>query len=156
MNTIESHPQARMETGAYGFALTLPWSDEQAGEAVARALQAQGFGVLTEIDVRATFQKKLNVEVPPYRILGACNPSLAYQALQAEPDVGLLLPCNVVVQAVAEGTRVAFVDPQALLGVTANPALEEIAREVRTRLIRVAEQLQQEASAERFVPDRPT
>ena len=134
--------------GAYGFAVTLPWNYEQTVAAVIRALQAQGFGVLTEIDVQATFKKKLDLAFPPYVILGACNPTLAYQALQAEPDLGLLLPCNVVVQEVAGGARVAFVDPQALLGVAANPALASIAGEVHTRLARVAAQLQQEAGDE--------
>ena len=135
-------------TGAYGVALTLPWSYERTAEAVRGALQAQGFGVLTEIDVQATFHKKLDIEFPQYLILGACNPQLAYRALQAEPDLGLLLPCNVVVQEVAGGARVALVDPQALLGVAANPALAEIAGEVRRRLGRVAEQVQQEVDNE--------
>lgn len=145
---MEAQPLARTETGAYGLALTLPWTYEQTVAAVVRALQTQGFGVLTEIDVQATFKKKLDIAFPKYVILGACNPSLAYQALQAEPDLGLLLPCNVVVQEVAGGARVALVDPQALLGVAANPALAPISVEVRTRLARVAAQLQQEAGDE--------
>ena len=141
-------PLDRTKPGAYGFALTLPWNYEQTVAAVVRALQTQGFGVLTEIDVQATFRKKLDLAFPKYVILGACNPSLAYQALQAEPDLGLLLPCNVVVQEVAGGARVALVDPQALLGVAANPDLAPLAIEARTRLARVVEQLQTEAAHE--------
>ena len=118
------------------------------GAAGRGALQAQGVGVLTEIDVRATFHQKLDIEFPPYVILGACNPPLAYQALQAEPDLGLLVPCNVGIHEVGGGARVAFVDPHALLGVAAHPALAPSAGEVRTRLARVAEQLPQEVADE--------
>ena len=126
------------ETGRYGFARSLPLPYEQAVGAVVEALKAEGFGVLTEIDVRDTLKKKLDVEFQKYIILGACNPPLAYQALRAEPDLGLLLPCNVVVHEEGDGTRVAFVDPRAMLGVAANPMLQPIADEVTARLERVA------------------
>lgn len=104
------------------------------------ALKVEGFGVLTEIDVRETFRKKLNVEFPPYKILGACNPPLAHRALTAAPEVGLLLPCNVTVRQLEDGTvEVALVDPLAMMSVVNNPALKSIAEEARTRLSRVAD-----------------
>lgn len=133
------------ETGKYGFALSLPLPYERAVAVVVDALRAEGFGVLTEIDVRDTLKKKLDVDFQRYIILGACNPPLAYKALQAEPDLGLLLPCNVVVHEEGEGTRVAFVDPHAMLSVAANPALQPIADEVRAGLERVAGQLRKGA-----------
>ena len=110
-------------------------------EAVARATEAlakEGFGVLTEIDVAATLKKKLNVDVPPYRILGACNPQFAHRALQLEPEIGALLPCNVVVRTDAGGrTVVEIMDPAAVLGLVDRPEVEPVAAEVRQRLERV-------------------
>ena len=110
-------------------------------EAVARATEAlakEGFGVLTEIDVAATLKKKLGKEIPPYRILGACNPQFAHQALEAEPEIGALLPCNVVVRIDGSGkTRVEIMDPQAVLGLVGRPEVRPIAAEVRERLERV-------------------
>jgi len=111
-------------------------------EAVARAreeLQKEGFGVLTEIDVRATLKKKLDVEFRPYIILGACNPPLAHQALSAIPDIGLLLPCNVTVAATDDADRslVSAIDPVSQLAVTGDDRIEPVAREVRARLERV-------------------
>ena len=110
---------------------------------VTEALKAEGFGVLTEIDVQETLKKKLGVEFRPYKILGACNPPLAYRALTAAPEVGLLLPCNVVVSAVAGGTEIALVDPIGMLGFVARPELEPIAEEARARLERVAQALRE-------------
>jgi uncharacterized protein (DUF302 family) len=110
-------------------------------EAVAlakEALGAEGFGVLTEIDVKATLKKKLDVDFYDYVILGACNPPLAHQALAAEPDIGLLLPCNVVVYGDEDGSVVLIFDPLSMLDVVQNPALEPVAEEAGARLKRVA------------------
>lgn len=106
---------------------------------VTAALKAEGFGVLTEIDVKDTLKKKLDVDFRPYKILGACNPPLAYRALSTVPEAGLLLPCNVTVSYVADDvTEVAIVDPLAMLGIVNHPDLEPVAEEARARLDRVA------------------
>ena len=109
-------------------------------EAVARVrdeLQGEGFGVLCEIDVQATLKAKLDVDREPYLILGACNPPLAHQALQAEPDLGVLLPCNVVVYERGGRTTVSAVDAERMLSIVGNDALGPVAAEVRERLARV-------------------
>ena len=107
------------------------------------ALAAQGFGVLTEIDMRATLKAKLGVDIAPQVILGACRPPLAHAALQAEPSIGLLLPCNVVVRAVDEHrTRVEAIDPHIMVSVTGNPTLQTVATEARTRLTAALDSLQ--------------
>jgi uncharacterized protein (DUF302 family) len=130
-------------TNAFGFSVDVPIAYEEADSRVRELLKAEGFGVLTEIDVRATLREKLGVAFPRYEILGACNPPLAHRALQADPDVGLLLPCNVVVAERAEGgSRVSFMDPIAILGLVDNPALAPIAADAAERLRRVAAALE--------------
>jgi uncharacterized protein (DUF302 family) len=105
-------------------------------------LKDEGFGVLTEIDVKDTLKKKLGVDHPPYKILGACNPPLAHRALTAAPEVGLLLPCNVTVRELQDGTiEIAIIDPMIMMGVISNPDLKPIADEARARLERVAQSL---------------
>lgn len=123
---------------AYGFGLALQGSVEEVEQRVTEALQAEGFGVLTRIDVAATLKAKLGVEQRPYVILGACNPTLAHQALQADPEIGLLLPCNVVVREEEDGSKaVRFIEPEAMLGVTGRDDIKPLAQEVRQRLERV-------------------
>jgi uncharacterized protein (DUF302 family) len=122
----------------YAFGKTVKMSFGEAIERVTQALQGEGFGVLTEIDVAATLKKKLNLDMSPYRILGACNPSLAHRALEAEPSIGLLLPCNVVVrQNEKEQISVEFMDPNAVLELVNKPAISRLAGEVRQKLERV-------------------
>ncbi len=120
----------------YGFGTTLEVSYEEAIPLVKAALKAEGFGVLTEIDVKQTLKEKLGAEMAPYVILGACNPPLAHRALTAEPEIGLLLPCNVVVRAEGDRTRVEVADPKAMLGIVGNPELGVIATEAKQRLQR--------------------
>ncbi len=119
--------------------LDLPY--EEAVERTVAALKEQGFGVLTEIDVKATLKRKLDADFRKYIILGACNPPLAYQALSTELELGLLLPCNVIVYEENGGSVVAIVDPISMLGVVENPELKPVADDARARLQRVIEAL---------------
>jgi uncharacterized protein (DUF302 family) len=122
---------------SYYLSRKVGWSFDEAVARAAEELKKEGFGILTEIDVQATLKKKLDVDVRPYRILGACNPPFAYKALQAEDKIGLMLPCNVIVQELADGSvEVAAIDPVASMQAVDNPALKEIAGQVRERLAR--------------------
>jgi len=122
----------------YGFGKAVDLSFDAALARVTEELQKEGFGILTEIDVAATLKKKLNQDLPPYRILGACNPPLAYRALSAEPTIAFLLPCNVVVRQDDQGSvHVEFMDPIGVLNLVDRPEVESLAKEVRQRLDRV-------------------
>lgn len=122
----------------YGFGKTVSYAFDEAISRVTQALQAEGFGILSDIDVAATLKKKLDVAMPPYRILGACNPPLAHRAIEAEPSIGLLLPCNVVVRQDEQGkVQVEFMDTDAVLKLVDKPAIAALATEVRQRLERV-------------------
>lgn len=122
----------------FGFGKTVEQSFEDAIETVKAELQKEGFGVLSEIDVSAKMKEKLDKDMPPYRILGACNPALAYQAIQAVEDIGLLLPCNVLVREDDAGTvHVDFMDPQSVLSLVDDPGVAPLASEVRAKLERV-------------------
>ena len=118
----------------YGITVTTAMPFDEAVAAVREALGAQGFGILTEIDMAATLKKKIDADIPPQVILGACNPPLAHRALQAEESVGLLLPCNVVVRESGAATVVEALDPQIMVGVTGNDGLREVADDAATRL----------------------
>lgn len=128
----------RMPT-SYTLSTTTELSFEQAVERVRTELQAEGFGVLCEIDVQATLREKLDVEEEPYLILGACNPPLAHRALTAEPDLGTLLPCNVVIYRRNEKTHISAIDAERMLSIVGRDDLAPIAAEVRTRLATVVE-----------------
>ncbi len=118
----------------YGFGKTVKMPYSEAVERTKAALKEQGFGVLTEADIQQAMKEKLGIDFRPYVILGACNPPLAYQALQAEIDIGLLLPCNVVVYEVEGGSVVEALDAEFALGLVGNPALTAVGREARERL----------------------
>ena len=123
---------------AYAFGKTVKTSFEETIARATEALAKEGFGVLTEIDVAATLKKKLGKDMAPYKILGACNPQFAHRAIEMEPQIGALLPCNVVVRVDSDGaTIVEIMDPDAVLSLVKVPGIEAIAGEVRARLVRV-------------------
>lgn len=131
------------QTIRYGLKKTLPLPLDQADARVREALKAEGFGVLTEIDVQSTLKQKIDVDFRPYRILGACNPPLAHQALSAETDIGLLLPCNVVVYQgdSPDESVVSILDPEVQLSMTGRDDIAPLAKEVRGRMEKVLEAL---------------
>lgn len=125
----------------YGFGKTVQLDFATTVARVTEELGKQGFGVLTEIDVQATLKKKLDKDVPPQKILGACNPHFAHQALDAEPSIGLLLPCNVVVRQDDKGVQVEFMDPGIMGKLVDNPQVQALAGQVRERLTQVMDAL---------------
>ncbi len=126
----------------YGFGTTVDMAFDNAIAHVTQALQTEGFGILSDIDVAAAMKKKLNLDMPAYRILGACNPPLAHRALEADPSIGLLLPCNVVVRQDASGVvHIEFMDPDAVLTLVDRPEIATLAAEVKQRLQRVMQSL---------------
>ena len=128
---------------AYAMSITIDRPFDASIEAARVALAAEGFGILMEADLQATFRKKLGIETPSYVILGACSAPQAREALDVDPDLGLLLPCNVIVRTDAAGrTHIAAIDPVVALGVAAQPALEPVARQIRERLARALHALE--------------
>lgn len=126
----------------YTFSTSLSGEFEDVRERVVSALGKEGFGVLTEIDVAATMKAKLDKDMPAYRILGACNPPLAFEAISTDPRIGALLPCNVVVRQIEGSVAVDFMDPHSVLTLVDVPGIEELAAEVRGRLNKVKEALE--------------
>ena len=127
----------------YGFHTRVAGPFDATVQRVLDALKAEGFGVLSDIDIQKAMKEKLGHDVPAHRILGACNPPLAYEALQAEPDIGLLLPCNVTVrQGEGDMVEVGFLNPDLMVELTSNPALRAVAQEASARLHRVRDALQ--------------
>ena len=122
----------------YEFNITLDQSFEKVLERVREALMAQQFGIVSEVDVQSVFKQKIQRDIPPYRILGACSPGMAQRVLDAEPNAGALLPCNLVVREVSEsGTVVSFMDPVAVMGLSASTEVNAVAAEAKDKLLKV-------------------
>ena len=136
-----------MRRERHGFTVEVPADMVTAERRLRELLVEEGFGVLTEIDVRETLRQKLGAEFRPYRILGACNPRLAHRALEADPAVGVLLPCNVVLESADRGTVARFLDPEAALAVVESSAVAGVAREAAERIERVARRLEAELTS---------
>jgi len=131
-----------MSSTNYTFGKNLNTDFDQAIDLVKQALSEEGFGVLTEIDVAATMKKKLDLDMKPYRILGACNPNFAHQAIEVNPSIGSLLPCNVVVRKIEDDSvYVEFMDPESVLGIVNDPVITKVGTEVKTKLERVMDAL---------------
>ena len=128
----------RAQTPPYDMTMKVSLPMDEALRKVTDALQAEGFGILTEIDVQATLKKKLDIDGRPYRILGACNPTLAHRAIEAEPEIGVLLPCGVVVRETDDGAIISIMDPSIMARMTDNPDIHVIAQEAHDGLKRVA------------------
>jgi len=131
-----------MSEHRYGFGVETTLSPEEAESKIREALADEGFGILTEIDVASTLKNKLDIDVAPYRILGACNPQLAYQALTAEHSIGLLLPCNVIVYEREDGSAIEILEPNLMAELTDNSHLRELAGDAKTRLERALAKLE--------------
>lgn len=131
-----------MSEHTYGFGIQTDMSPAEAEQKIREALAEEGFGILTEIDVAVTLKNKLDLDVAPYRILGACNPQLAHQALSVEQDIGLLLPCNVVIYESGSGSIIQVLDPDLMADLTGNPELQVIADDARGRLERALANVQ--------------
>jgi uncharacterized protein (DUF302 family) len=139
---MRNYKRTKGKNMSYYFSKTLNTTFESALEKVTDALKKEGFGIITDIDVKATMKKKLDVDFYNYRILGACNPHFAYQALLSEDKIGTMLPCNVIVQEQREGAvEVSAIDPIASMQAVANPALGDIALKVQSKLKKVIEEL---------------
>ena len=142
MNTETNHQKGVKSMGYYFSKIKKDTSFDKVIEDVIVNLKKEGFGILTEIDVQETLKKKLDVNFKKYKILGACNPPFAYRALQAEDKIGIMLPCNVIVQEISEGTvEIAAVDPVASMQAVNNPRLADVAKEIQNKLQRVIENL---------------
>lgn len=131
-----------MSEHTYGFGIQTDMSPAEAEQKIREALAEEGFGILTEIDVAVTLKNKLDLDVAPYRILGACNPQLAHQALSVEQNIGLLLPCNVVIYESGSGSIIQVLDPDLMADLTGNPELQVIADDARGRLERALANVQ--------------
>ena len=131
-----------MTSHRYGFGMETDLDPAEAETRMKEALADEGFGILTEIDVAATLKTKLDIDVDPYRILGACNPQLAHKALSSEQSIGLLLPCNVIIYAKGEGSVIEVLEPNLMAELTANPDLREIAEDAHARLARALDKME--------------